>query len=463
MKRKFFRTALCAFAVGSALALSALAYTDAQLSAAKNLYDLGLLKGNDTAFSAESMDLDSYATRAQLAVTVTRMLGKENKAIYQQNAHPFTDVPSWASAHVGYLYENYLVNGVSDTWFAADDVATTNQFCAMLLRVLGYSEAEWDFAYEDATNFAINLGLTDESASWTYELTRGRMIEMCHTALGLQKKLSEHTLADRLIDEKVISAAVYAEGGGDYSASGVGLEAYFSSVDTTVWDASASWEGDVIYLSFSPLEEYGVRVFYTCDEKPTPTELERNGSTIGFQKGPIDYSGGGAGYIRYLTLYGLENMHNLQVIVVKTSGEGDSYLTLGKSDIIRIEENDGKGASGLALALPYATVDNTIGEVRSKRKGDDIYLWFDPLEEYGVRVFYTSKDDPTPTELPENGYKIGFEKGEIDYSGGGAGYIDQLVLYGLGDKRDLKLIVLKTSSEGSIYLTLGKSDILELN
>ena len=103
---------------------------------AKVLFDLGLLKGTQTEFSIESLELDRNATRAEICTTIVRMLGKEEKSHYQQNPHPFNDVPDWASDYVGWLYENYLVNGVSDTYFGAEDIATVQQFSTMLLMTL---------------------------------------------------------------------------------------------------------------------------------------------------------------------------------------------------------------------------------------------------------------------------------------------------------------------------------------
>lgn len=342
MKKRLLRNLLCTFAVAGALTVSSLAYTENQLSSAQKLYDLGLLKGNSDTFSAESMDLDSYATRAQLAVTVTRMLGKESKAIYQQNAHPFKDVPSWASAHVGYLYENYLVNGVSDTYFAADDVATLNQFCAMLLRVLGYSEAEWDFTYDEADTLAVSLGLAEPSATWTYELTRGTMIEMCYKALNTNMKMSRHTLADRLVEEKVISKSILENQGIDYSTSSANLDSFSSSTPATLGTLTVEeGEDGEIHLYFPELvEEYGIRMFYTSYEHPTPTEIDRNEIPFGFRKGTIRYPGGSAaGYIDHVTLYGIPDMHDIQVIVLKTSseGNGNTYRTIGKSSIVQID------------------------------------------------------------------------------------------------------------------------------
>ena len=56
-----------------------------------------------------------------------------------------------------------------------------------------------------------------------------------------------------------------------------------------------------------------------------------------------------------------------------------------------------------------------------------------------------------------------FEKGEISYpNGSAAGYISELYLYGLDMNKKYSFIVLKTTSEGDLYLSVGKSDTTEL-
>ena len=84
---------LTAFVASLAVSVSVNAASDDAISAAKDLFDAGLMKGNTGTFSVEALELDRPATRAEIAVTITRLLGKETKALYQKNPHPFTDVP----------------------------------------------------------------------------------------------------------------------------------------------------------------------------------------------------------------------------------------------------------------------------------------------------------------------------------------------------------------------------------
>ena len=77
----FFCLAFSAFTIASAETVE---------EKAKVLFDLGLLKGTQTEFSIESLELDRNATRAEICTTIVRMLGKgwtpelyfEQKAAY---------------------------------------------------------------------------------------------------------------------------------------------------------------------------------------------------------------------------------------------------------------------------------------------------------------------------------------------------------------------------------------------
>lgn len=332
---KFTVSVVSALSVSVFGAISAFAYDQEMLSAAETLYRVGLAKGNSDVFSAESMDLDSYATRAQVAVTIARMLGKESKAVYQQNSHPFTDVPYWASPYVGWLYENYLINGVSDTYFGSTDTATTQQFCAMLLRVLGYSEADGDFSYSNAVNYAVSIGIADSSAIYKYELLRGDMMTMCLKALRLQIKNSIRPLAKKLCDDKAI---------GNYALSALGvyegsaLETYFSHIEQNLPEIYARKKGNKITITLSePLEHYGVRVFYTSSSHPTVTEAKLDSGETYMSKGEINYyNGSAAGYINELTVYNFNDSDG-KFVVVKTTSEGEAYSTVGKSNTASIE------------------------------------------------------------------------------------------------------------------------------
>ena len=320
---------ICILATGNS---SVYAYDDAGVTAAKALYDLGLLKGTGDSFNIDSMMLDDYATRAQIAVTVTRMLGKDKKAEYQNNAHPFYDVPDWASAHIGWLYENYLVNGVSNVEFGSNNVATLKQFCTMMLRVLGYDDSEGDFYYDSAVDVALNINLIDQEISMSENLTRENMVKICYNALKTPIKNSRRTLGKKLLDEKVFSKYIAAEVG---IGTNNPLVDYFTHVDNTIGDISIYKNGSDYVVEFErPQEHFGIRVFYVSASVPTVTEIPLGAGNVYFEKGKITYPNNSpAGYIDRVYIKNMMNDEDLKVIVIKTTSEDVLYQTVGKSGI----------------------------------------------------------------------------------------------------------------------------------
>ncbi|MDD6308102.1 MAG: hypothetical protein PUB07_01925 [Clostridia bacterium] len=302
---------------------------------AKVLYDLGLLKGTGNGFSMESMEMDRNATRAEICVSIVRMLGKEEKAEYQANAHPFPDVPLWASNAVGWLYENYLVNGMSESYFGAQDIATVTQFATMLLRVLGYEDGAGDFAYASAVPFAKEKGLLDGEIETHWELQRRDMIAMCYNALRLPIQNSHRMLIEKLCDEGAADRALANELGIMKKPS---LSEAFPDVPEILGTISATRQSDVVCIHFDQMaEHYGLRIFMRESENGVMTEIKPDG-TPGFQKGPIRYqNGGSAGFVSDLYIHGLSN-HAYSFIVLKTSSEGVIYEMLGKSAVAQLQE-----------------------------------------------------------------------------------------------------------------------------
>lgn len=295
---------------------------------AKALYDLGLLKGTGDGFSEEGLELERGATRTEICITVVRMLGKEEKANYQQNGHPFTDVPAWGSAAVGWLYENYLVNGVSDTYFGAQDTATVQQFSTMLLRVLGYQDSAGDFSYANATGFAVSIGLLPMEAAGRTLLSRKDMMDMCYQALKTPIKNSKRLLIRKLCDEGAVSESVAKQTGVLANPS---ISDAFPSAPETLGKISVRRSGPTARLTLAqPAEHYGVRVF--VQKEGGGVQEARGLGGIYMEKGEISYlNGGSAGYIREIKVGGLQPDAEYQFIVVKTSSEGELYQIEGKS------------------------------------------------------------------------------------------------------------------------------------
>jgi len=304
------------------------ANADSVTDKAEVLYNLGLLKGTDSSFSVEGLELSRSAKRIEICVTVVRMLGKEEKALYQENSHPFSDVPDWANPYVGWLYENYLVNGVNDNYFGTDSTATTKQFCAMILRVLGYSEAEGHFEYNDAVKLALEKRIITQKMAYKDILSRENMVIICYNALNTTIRNSKKTLITKLCDD----AAVDREKAEMYGVlKKANLTDAFPNVPETLGGITVYRAGSYLTLVFDkPVEEYGIRL-YMMGSNGILREVKEEGYPF-FKKGEKKYvSGGAAGYIEELYIYNLPYGQRTSFIVVKTSSEGEIFNLLGKS------------------------------------------------------------------------------------------------------------------------------------
>lgn len=212
--RKRWISLLLAAVLLIGLSAPAVAASETPEVMAQELYALGLLKGSGTlADGSPDFDLDSPATRETAATMLIRLMGKEAKAEAQKNAGaiqcPFTDVSGWAQANVTWLYLNNYVNGTGGNHYSGSDSVTAQQFAAMALRCLGYSEAEGDYTFAGALDFAVNKGLLTGEERSRYETSFGRrgMVVMCYNALYTTMKDSRLTLKEKLTNDGVFKAS----------------------------------------------------------------------------------------------------------------------------------------------------------------------------------------------------------------------------------------------------------------
>ena len=295
------------------------------------LYELGLLKGTGSGFEIENLELNRHATRIEMCISVVRMLGKEEKALYQKNPHPFTDVPAWASHYIGWLYENYLVNGNTDTYFGAQETATVQQFATMLIRVLGYSDKKGDFSYNSAIDFAKHNGIIKYNAANGENLLRSTMFDMCYNALTVNIKNSARTLITKLCDDYAIDSAKAAELN---LLKAKTISDSFAGVDETLGKIKVTKSGSRYVISFvREAEHFGLRVYAMEKGTGITREISLNtNEAVYMKKGEISYYNyDPAGYVSQLYVYGLDQSKNYEFIVIKTTSEGSSYLTVGKS------------------------------------------------------------------------------------------------------------------------------------
>ena len=176
--------------------------------AAKALNSLGLLAGvGNNADGSINFDLGGSLTRAQSITQVVRFLGAEQAATTSTNAHPFTDLASWAVPYISYAYANGITQGVSATKFDGDSAMSEAAFLTAILRVLGYvdkNDGSGDFVWSDPYTLAEKVGLIKSSAKDT-DFRRGDAFIICYNALTATVK-SGDKICDKLVKSGVVSA-----------------------------------------------------------------------------------------------------------------------------------------------------------------------------------------------------------------------------------------------------------------
>lgn len=195
--KKMIRTTVAGLVAGLVLTASAAAANFE--NCADNLKDMALFRGTTAGY-----ELDRAPTRAEAAVMLVRLLGKEEEAKKLTYTAPFTDLQGWEKPYVQYLYENKLANGVSTTEFASKEACSAKMYAAFLLRALGFSESEGDFAYRGAVSFAKEQGVYETLTVNETKFLRDHVAATSYTALSRKTKGAETSLLQQLVDEGAV-------------------------------------------------------------------------------------------------------------------------------------------------------------------------------------------------------------------------------------------------------------------
>ena len=194
---------LRAVCVGAATAamLTASAFAANYTNCADSLHEMGLFQGTQNGY-----DLDRTPTRAEAAVMLVRLLGKEDEAKALKYTAPFTDLKGWEKPYVQYLYSNGLANGTNRTTFNPTGKCTAQMYAVFLLRALGYSDTA-DFSYANAIETAREQGIYDTGIINVQNFLRDDAAAASYTVLSVSPKNSEGTLLDQLVSENAITEA----------------------------------------------------------------------------------------------------------------------------------------------------------------------------------------------------------------------------------------------------------------
>ena len=172
----------------------AMALEGEALRSADTLATLNLVQGNGTDYV-----LDQPLSRAQAATLLVRLSGTQESEIKDRWISGFRDLPTWCIDEINYASMQGWVKGISLTEFSPNGPVTANAWVTMLLRRLGYSDAEGDFTVHDAPVFAQRIGLVTQSYSGV--LTRGDVFQSMREALIFSYKDEELTIIERLIQK----------------------------------------------------------------------------------------------------------------------------------------------------------------------------------------------------------------------------------------------------------------------
>lgn len=197
MKKRLL-SALCAVMLLTAVLPAAHAQTGDAERCLDTLTVLSLLP-------EDHADANAAVTRAEAAVLLVRLSGGEARPDTDGWFAGFRDVPAEAQQAVNYAARRGWVNGLNNVTFGASSPLNADAWCAMLLRMLGYSDRDGDFAVSDAAAFAWRVGLTGRQLSGL--LTLGDVAETLYDALDFPYKDTETTVLDRLLEYGVCSAS----------------------------------------------------------------------------------------------------------------------------------------------------------------------------------------------------------------------------------------------------------------
>ena len=192
--------AVCVGAAAAAM-LTASAFAANYTNCADSLHEMGLFQGTQNGY-----DLDRTPTRAEAAVMLVRLLGKEAEAKALTYTAPFTDLKGWEKPYVQYLYSNGLANGTNRTTFHPTGKCTAQMYAVFLLRALGYSDTA-DFSYANAIETAREQGIYDTGIINVQNFLRDDAAAASYTALSVSPKNSKGTLLDQLVSENAITDA----------------------------------------------------------------------------------------------------------------------------------------------------------------------------------------------------------------------------------------------------------------
>ncbi len=139
-----------------------------------------------------NLRLDDYVTRAEFAKVAVNSSSYKNTVATALKVSPFSDVTykHWAAPYVQVAVVNGVCEGYTDSTFKPDNLVTFEEAVTMMLRVLGYTDADFGISWPyGQVGMANNLDMTKNvNANIGDALTRAQVATLVFNTLDTKMK-----------------------------------------------------------------------------------------------------------------------------------------------------------------------------------------------------------------------------------------------------------------------------------
>ena len=145
-----------------------------------------------------NLRLNDYVTRAEFSKVAVNASSYKNSVAIALRVSPFSDVTykHWAAPYVQVAVLNGICEGYTDATFKPDNLVSFEEAVTMLLRVLGYTDADFGISWPyGQVGMANNLDITKNvDAAIGDKLTRGQVATLVFNTLDAKMKSSQAKL-----------------------------------------------------------------------------------------------------------------------------------------------------------------------------------------------------------------------------------------------------------------------------
>lgn len=445
---------ICIIAV-TALALPAVSAEESTAAGISGLLaELNIMSGDPDG----NLRLGDYVSRAEFTKIVVAASSYKNSVATNLSISPFPDVTykHWAAPYVRVGVTNGIVSGYPDGTFKPEDTVLYEEAITMLLRVLGYTDADFGVSWPSGQiGLANNLDVTDSvDCSAGDIINRGQVAQLVYNTLKTKQKNTQNALIS-VFDAQIYEDVTLVAGSGEDSS--IASDEVFTTKGTykidSGFDASGiGREGDAVVkdgnklIAFIPdptersAEEY--IVYSVLDNK---VMAYRNGSVrqIEINDDTAAYKG-----TSRMTFAALKNQLELgDRIRVRKSDSGDvDYVTYVKGDLLGpITATGGNWKTAWSVSDDATITRNGVSVSAGDIQSYDIVYY---LKELNMVLAYSNKvtgiyekatpnrDVPTSVTISGKDYELeGSAAFNKLYSGGTFEYGDTItVLLGKNNK-----------------------------